>query len=60
MPDLTTGAPTGGMARGNAREPRIKGAVLWKTVMRLLRIPESEYAQFPEVASAGTLDFLLG
>ena len=59
LPDLATGTPTGGMARGSAREPRIKGAVLWKTVMRLLRVPETEYAQFPEITSARTLDFLL-
>ncbi len=60
IPDLATGAPTGGMARGGAKEPRIKGAVIWKTVMKLLRIPDSEYAQWPEVATSPTLDFLLG
>jgi hypothetical protein len=59
IPDIATGAPTGGVAMGGAKEPRIKGAVLWKTVMRLLKVPETEYAQFPLIAGARTLDFLL-
>jgi hypothetical protein len=59
LPDLATGAPTGGMAMGGAREPRIPGGTIYKTVMRLLGVPDSELAQWPEVASARALDFLL-
>jgi hypothetical protein len=59
LPDLATGAPTGGTFKGGAKEPRVPGGSIWKTVMRLLRVPDSEFAQWPEVANAKTLDFLL-
>jgi hypothetical protein len=58
MPDLSTGlpVPTGSMRKN---EGRIPGSVMWKTVAKAMRAPASMIGQFPGMAEAQTLDFLL-
>lgn len=51
-PDLTTGMPT-------ASESRLPSNRVWRTVMKALKVPDALCAQFPDVAGASALPFLL-
>jgi hypothetical protein len=56
-PDLATGAPGPGFGNNSGRVP---GSRIWRTVMKALEVPDALMAQFPDVATAAPLPFLLG
>lgn len=55
-PDLTTGVPGPGVTDNSQRVP---GAYIWRTVMKALGIPDAQATQFPDVASASPLSWML-
>lgn len=57
MPDLVTGAPDPTGTLGN--DKRVPAANLWRTVMKAVAVPEATLNQFPSVASAAALPWLL-
>jgi hypothetical protein len=54
-PDVGTGAP---MAASTSNDGRMAGKYIWRTVAKALEIPDEE-CQFPDVADAGALSWLL-
>ena len=54
-PDVGTGAP---MAASTNNDGRMAGKYIWRTVAKALEIPDEE-CQFPDVADAGALSWLL-
>jgi hypothetical protein len=58
MPDPTTGLPVPvGATKGNVG--RIPGSVVWRTVAKAMRIPDSLIGQFPLVPDAKPMTFML-
>ncbi len=57
MPDLVTGAPDAQGTLMNDR--RVPAANLWRTIMAAVAVPAATLNQFPSIASASTLPFLL-
>jgi hypothetical protein len=57
MPDLVTGAPDPTGTLTNDR--RVPAANLWRTIMSAVSVPAATLNQFPSVASAATLPWLL-
>jgi hypothetical protein len=55
-PDPVTGAPGMGYTNNDGRLP---GSVVWRTVMKALRVPDDVCAKFPDVANAKPMPFLL-
>jgi hypothetical protein len=57
MPDLATGIAINDGSTGN--DKRVPGAHVWRTVMKALQIPDAVAAQFPDVAGAHPLAWML-
>jgi Protein of unknown function (DUF1501) len=57
MPDLDTGIPSPQGSLGN--DQRLPAASLWKTVMQAVKVPGTTLSQFPSVANAKTLSWLI-
>lgn len=57
MPDLATGRAISDGTTGN--DKRVPGAHLWRTVMKALQVPDALAAQFPDVAGAHPLGWML-
>lgn len=55
-PDVATGLPGPAVTDNSAR---MQGAHVWRTVMKALKIPDDVAGQFPDVAGAKPLDWLL-
>lgn len=56
MPDIASGDPLPGVTDNSQRMP---GAPVWRTVMKALGIPDAVAGQFPDVAGAAALPWLL-
>lgn len=55
-PDPATGAPAGKVTDSSGR---LSSAAVWRTVMKALRVPDEIAGQFPDVAQAKAMDWLL-
>jgi uncharacterized protein (DUF1501 family) len=56
-PDIDTGKPDAQGSLGNDR--RLPAANLWRTIMHALRVPSATLNEFPSVASAKVLNWLV-